>query len=137
MEPDKTQETPHKRTSRLRSAWLALRGEPVVPQAIRAEWVGWQIEFENLLDKISSAAARAYERDRVKLKAAEKTIKELEAGAVANDNSEPTADGWGGGGTWHPQKRAMNRLVLQKRGIAIPESFTTNGEANVPGTEGE
>ena len=134
MEPDKTQETPQKRTSRLRNAWRVLRGEPVVPSAIRAEWVGWQIEFENLLDKISAAAARAYERDRVKLKAAEKEIKELEARAVATDNSETAVPTWGGGGSWHPEKRAMNRLMLEKRGIRLNQPVT-NGVTNVPGAE--
>ena len=136
MDPHKTPETPQKRTSRFRSAIQALRGEPVVPQAIRAEWVTWQIEFENLLDKVSAAAARAYERDRVKLKAAEKRIKELES--AAPDETGP--DSFGGkafGGSWNPAKTELNRIALSRRGLNVPQFIHNGVENNVPGPQAE
>ncbi len=132
MEPDKTPEVPQKSPGRVASAIRVLRGQDIVPNAIRAEWVAWQIEFTNLLDKVSQAAARAYERDRVKLKAAEKRIAQLESGAVAQD-AVPLV---GSGGSWHPAKRELNRLALAKRGLSIPQ-FITNGEPNVASDQGE
>lgn len=132
MEPDKTLEVPQKSPGRINSAWRVLRGQDIVPNAIRAEWVVWQIEFTNLLDKVSQAAARAYERDKVKLRAAEKRIIELESGAAVAD----VAIGTGSGGSWHPAKRELNRLALAKRGLAIP-NFITNGEPNVPSDQGK
>ncbi len=127
MEPDKTPEVPQKSPGRVSSAWRVLRGQDIVPNAIRAEWVVWQIEFTNLLDKVSQAAARAYERDKVKLRAAEKRIIELESGAVVQDVVPAT----GSGGSWNPAKRALNRLALEKRGLKLP-NFITNGEPHVP-----
>lgn len=132
MEPDKTPEVALKSPGRITSAIRVLRGQAIVPNAIRAEWVAWQIEFTNLLDKVSQAAARAYERDRVKLKEAQKRIAVLEAGAVVQD----AVPSMGGGGSWHPAKRELNRLALIKRGLTVP-NFITNGEPNVPGDQGE
>ena len=139
MDPDKSHEEAEKRPQapgRLRQTWHALMGRPVVPQAIRAEWAVWQIELENLCDKVTAAAARAYERDRTELRKAKKKIEELEARAAAGDVQ---GDGWDtDSGSWHPHKRAMNRLVLERRGVKLPAFTHRNGEAaNVDGTESE
>lgn len=47
-------------------------GAPVVPEAIRAEWVTWQFELEDLCDKLSNIAKKLQMRDRRELEAAEK-----------------------------------------------------------------
>lgn len=129
MESDKTPEVPQKSPGRVVSAWRVLRGQEIVPHAIRAEWVVWQIEFTNLLDKVSQAAARAYERDKVKLRAAEKRIAFLESGAAERPNELLVPTGFRAG-SWNPEKSALNRLALSKRGLAVP-NFLNNGESDV------
>lgn len=129
MDPDKTRESPEKRPSRLGSAWMALRGDPVIPASIRAEWAVCQIQLQNLCDQVTQAAARAYERDRVKLKAAATRIEELEVAAQVQDL---TTDMPGGTG-WNPAKIALNRMLLaEETGVSIP---TTVGAPHVDGTE--
>jgi len=134
MDPDKTREVPQKSPGRVVSAWRVLRGQEIVPHAIRAEWVAWQIEFTNLLDKVSQAAARAYERDKVKLRAAEKRIVELESEAPA-ESATATPQGWSAG-SWNPAKTALNRQALALRGLAMP-NFLSNGETNESSDQGE
>lgn len=120
MDPDETPQRPHKRTSRLRSAIDALRGAPTTPEAMRAEWVAWQFEFDSVLDKLSAAAARMYTRDKVELKRALKRIDELEADVEQEQAAAPLAG-------WNPDKIALNRRALALRGIRVPD-FPTNGE---------
>jgi len=134
MDPDKTPEVSQKSPGRVVSAWRVLRGQEIVPHAIRAEWVAWQIEFINLLDKVSQAAARAYERDRVKLREAEKRIALLESEAPAVGETA-TATGWAAG-SWNPAKSQLNRMALAKRGLMVP-NFLTNGETNEPSDQSE
>lgn len=134
MTPDKTPERPQRRSSRLRSAWQALKGEPVVPDAIRAEWVAWQFEFEAVLDKLSAAAARLYTRDKVALKAALKRLQELEDDVPQDGTgtaSTPIA------GSWNPLKVELSRRVLAMRGQRVPTFIHNGGENDVPGPEGE
>jgi len=129
MHPDKTRQRPPKHTSRLRSAWHALRGEPVVPESIRAEWVAWQFEFEAVLDKLSAAAARLYTRDKVALKVALKRLEELDQDTPA----VPVAVAYPTGG-WNPAKRALNRQVLAMQGVRIPDTFGRE-QAHVDGDQ--
>jgi len=118
MDPDKTLERPVKRPSRLLSAWMALRGDPVVPVAIRAEWVAWQFELQGLMDKLTVCAARLYERDRVKLAAAMKRVDELEAG-VGSADPEQVAPA-NAVSTWNPQKIALYRAARALTGTRTP-----------------
>jgi len=134
MDPDKTPEVPQKSPGRVVSAWRVLRGQEIVPHAIRAEWVAWQIEFTNLLDKVSQAAARAYERDRVKLKEAEKRIALLESEAPA-ESATATPQGWSAG-SWNPAKSELNRRALALRGLKMP-NFNINGDSHVTGDQVE
>jgi len=136
MDPNKTPEKRYKRTSRLRSALYALRGEPVVPESIRAEWVAWQFEFEAVLDKLSAAAARLYTRDKAALKAALQKLAEMDEQKAADPIAEITAH-YGGG--WNPAKRALNRQVLAMKGIRIPDTITggkpdEHGDQSIDGT---
>ena len=128
MDPHDTIETPPekpRRVGRVRSAWQALRGEPVVPSQIRAEWVAWQFEFESLCDKLTTTASRLYQRDVRALQAAQKRVVELEAAAEQQSGSGEQAvagDGWR-----MTEKRRLNRLVLASRNIEVP-SFPVDGE---------
>lgn len=127
MDPDKTPEVRQKRPSRFGSAWMALRGETVIPASIRAEWAVVQIQIQNLLDQVTTAAARAYERDRVKLKAAAVRIEELEAVVQVHTAPEVTAVGW------NPAKVALLRqITAEEEGLPIP---TFTGEPHVNGVE--
>ncbi len=129
MDPDKTLESPETRPSRLGAAWMALRGDPVIPASIRAEWAVVQIQLQNLLDQITAAAARAYERDRVKLRQAHTRIEELE---VAAQDLHPT-NGTPVGTGWDPEKIALNRMLMAaEAGAPIP---TFVGDSHVDGTE--
>lgn len=127
MDPDKSLETPQARPSRLGSAWMALKGETIIPASIRAEWVVVQIQIQNLLDQVTQAAARAYERDRRKLATAYARIEELETVAQIQNVTEPPGTGW------NPAKIALNRLITaEEEGVPIP---TFPGESYVDGTE--
>ena len=129
MDPDKTLESSEKRPSRLGSAWMALRGDPVIPASIRAEWAVCQIQLQNLCDQITQAAARAYERDRVKLKAAAARIDELEAirQSVAAQVNEPS----GSGSTWNPDKIALYRAARALTGTRTPNGIPTLEHSDV------
>lgn len=120
MDPDNTLEMPVKRPSRLMSAWMALRGDPVVPVAIRAEWVAWQFELQGLMDKLSVCAARLYERDRRKLDAAMKRISELEAGVVTAETAPTGTDPSSSGASWNPAKIALYRAARALTGTHVP-----------------
>lgn len=131
MDPDKTPEKRYRRTSRARSAWMALRGDPVVPESIRAEWVAWQFEFEAVLDKLSAAAARLYTRDKAALKAALKKLDEMDQ--PDSQMTEPVASAHFGGG-YSLAKRTLNRQVLAMKGISLPDTF--GGNSHVDGDQG-
>lgn len=129
MDPDKTLESPETRPSRFGSAWMALRGDPVIPASIRAEWAVVQIQLQNLLDQITAAAARAYERDRVKLRQAQTRIEELEVAAQVHDVTPDMPIGTG----WNPEKIALNRLIMAcEAGESLP---TFLGGPDVDGIE--
>jgi len=136
MTPDKELGSAPRKPGRLSAAWQALRGAPVVPNQIRAEWTAWQFEFESLCDKLSAAAARLYQRDKKALDIALKKIEVLEA-AIDDPCSDASgvvaAPGVPGVG-WNPEKSAMNRLLLASRGIHIPQ---VNGGAHVDGVEAQ
>lgn len=129
MDPDKARESPEKRPSRLGSAWMALRGDPVIPASIRAEWAVCQIQLQNLCDQVTQAAARAYERDRVKLKAAADRIAELETRATSPKPSAGLSPG--SESTWHPDKIALYRLARAKNGQVIPNADPILEHSNV------
>ena len=128
MDPDDTIETPPekpRRVGRVRAAWQALRGAPLVPSQIRAEWVAWQFELEGLCDKLTTTASRLYQRDVRALQAAQKRAVELEAAAEQQSGSGDQAaagDGWR-----MTEKRRLNRLVLASRGKEMP-SFPLDGD---------
>ncbi len=127
MDPDKTPEVRQKRPSRFGSAWMALRGDTVIPASIRAEWAVVQIQIQNLLDQVTAAAARAYERDRVKLRQAQARIEQLESEVQVHATPEVTGAGW------NPAKIALNRLLeAEENGRPIP---TFPGADYVDGAE--
>ncbi len=128
MDPDDIIETPPdkaKRVGRLRAAWQALHGAPVVSSQIRAEWVAWQFELEGLCDKLTTTAARLYQRDVRALQAAQKRVVELEAAAEQQSGRGEQAAA--GDGSRMTEKRRLNRLVLASRNIEVP-SFPLDGE---------
>ncbi|KKL55717.1 hypothetical protein LCGC14_2252620 [marine sediment metagenome] len=133
MTLDNSSETPVRRPSRLASAWMALRGDPVIPVAIRAEWAAWQFELEALSDKVSNAAARLYQRDKRVLDAALARINELEAaaadpksGSIGPDMAANT------GSTWNPDKIALYRKARALTGATVPNANPILETNNVP-----
>jgi len=137
MTPDNTPAVRLKRPGRLRGAWLSLRGEPTVPDQIRAEWAAWVLELEGVCDKLTAAAGRVYARDKRELDKALKRLAAVEAEADCECKDEPlTTVGTSG---WNPEKRALNRRILAGRGVRIPEYSTVeqNGASDERSTEGE
>lgn len=135
MDPDSTVETPHRRPGRLRAAWLALQGAPVVPDAIRAEWTAWQWELEGLCEKVSLACKRVYARDKADLDKAMKRIAELEAGCGA----DALVDGPAPSARW-AQKGELARRWAALKGDVLPELPVpppTNGDSHEHGPEAE
>ena len=47
-----------RRPGRVRSAWLALMGHPVIPASIRAEWAETQLVIHDMLAQLSTSLAR-------------------------------------------------------------------------------
>ncbi len=137
MDPDESPERP-KKPSRVLSAWHALRGEPVVPVSIRAEWVEVQWQLEAILDKLSAAAARLYTRDKAELKKALKRLEELESTAPADGDAQ-RPEGLRGSGSWDPYKVELSRRAMALRGRRLPALPvpSQNGVPNVPSHEGK
>ncbi len=129
MDPDDTIEAPPRRPSRLRSLLQVLRGDPVVPVAIRAEWTAWQFELEGLCDKLTVCASRLYQRDVRKLDVAMKRIAELEAGVGASPDMAEVASG--SASTWNPAKIALYRQARALTGTKIPAGNGIPGGENV------
>lgn len=113
-----------KRPGRLRAAWLALLGAPVVPDQIRAEWAGWAWELQGLCDNITAAAARMNTRAVRGLKKAEERIEELEAECGCHDEEPVTAHGFS------DRKRAIRRRLLAERGVDIDQLLTAKRARN-------
>lgn len=64
-DPDKTRkalQTPPR--GRIRAAWSVLMGQNVTPVQIRSEWLSYQIAFDGIFDKLSTALARLAKRDQ-------------------------------------------------------------------------
>ncbi len=55
------------RYGRLRAAWLALRGERLVPQQIQAEWLEYQQIFESVLQRLSAQLARQARSEKLRI----------------------------------------------------------------------
>jgi len=53
---------------RLRAAWRVLRGEALVPAQILAEWVEYQLIFDDLLSRMSVTLARQAKAERKRLR---------------------------------------------------------------------
>ena len=123
MGPDKTQNMPQKER-RVVAAWRALRGDPVTPVSLRAEWCEVQLRILSVLDSVSAAAAKAYERDRAALKKASARIAELEGGLADPEPAVPA------GGGWNPEKVALSRAWLAKKSGA---NASNSGEPHVDG----
>lgn len=137
MDPDKTPDEslrPRQRIGRLRAALLALRGEPIVAGAIRAEWTAWQWELEALCDKLGAAANRLHSRDKRQLQLAVKKIAELEA-----ERAEPAAPDQLGppASTYSPEKRRLNRERLASKLQRIGYPIMGNGGTDEPSTQAE
>ena len=130
MTLDNSSETPVRRPSRLASAWMALRGDPVIPVAIRAEWAAWQFELEALCDKVSNAAARLYQRDKRVLDAALARISELEGGVQQDATAEAAPSG--SGSTWNPEKIALYQKARALTGATVPNANPVLETNHVP-----
>jgi len=60
--------SPKAKVGRLRAAWYVLTGQRVTPQQIQADWVEYQMIFNDLLERWSAKLARdaKAEKDRIK-----------------------------------------------------------------------
>ncbi len=57
------------RPSRFRAAWSVLRGQSLVPEQIRFEWLEYQAVFNDLLQRYSAQLARAAKAEKARIKA--------------------------------------------------------------------
>lgn len=53
---------------RLRAAWSVLRGQRLVPAQIQAEWLEYQLIFDDLLTRLSVSLARQAKAERKRLR---------------------------------------------------------------------
>lgn len=104
-----------------------------MPDAIRAEWVAWQLELESLCDKISAAASRLQSRHKREL---DRVLEELEERKAREADAYQGVMGQVGPG-YSAHKRALNRQVLAMRGQTIPNFMPANGGADEPSAETE
>ena len=132
MDPRDTPKRPQKGPGRLRSALAALRGEPVVPGAIRAEWTAWQWELEGLCEKVSLAAKRVYARDKAELDRALARVAELEGDQPFDEGGTAAPSG----SRWR-EKAELNRRYAALQGSTLPAAPTANGAGHVDGVEAE
>jgi len=65
--PEKSVPLLEPRYGRLRAAWLALRGERLVPQQIQAEWLEYQQIFESVLQRLSAQLARQARSEKLRI----------------------------------------------------------------------
>lgn len=124
---------PPRRPSRVRAAFQALLGAPVVPVQIRAEWTAVQLELEAVCDKIAAATNRQITRDKRELKRALDRLEELEGDCGCNKASDPLLMPGG----YSDAKRLLNRRVLASRGRDVASMFSNGGDSHVDGAEGE
>lgn len=59
---------PPRPPGRLRAAWSVLRGQRLVPAQIQAEWLEYQLIFDDLLSRMSSSLARQAKAERKRLR---------------------------------------------------------------------
>ena len=129
--------TPLRRPSRLRQAVAALRGQPVTPEAIRAEWVAWQIELIALCDKIAAAANRQFTRDTRDLDRALKRVAELELEQDSGYKDESDLALASGTSERWALKAALGRRAAALQGRTLPPIPSMNGDADEHGAEAE
>lgn len=138
QESSHTPGTPLRRPSRLRMAVDALRGRPVTPDAIRAEWTAWQYELEALCDKLSAAANRMFTRDKRELDKALKSLAAMELERDCGCDDEAGATDVGTPSRW-ATKAALGRRYAASRGKPLPDLpifEQENGAAHVDGDQG-
>jgi len=68
------------RPGRLRAAWLALMGHPVVPDQIRAEWASAQLVFHDLLTQLSASLARQARAEKKRQERLREAVREASEG---------------------------------------------------------
>lgn len=65
--PEKSAPLFEPRFGRVRAAWLALRGERLVPQQIQSEWLEYQQIFESVLQRLSAQLARQAKSEKLRI----------------------------------------------------------------------
>lgn len=69
-----------RRPGRLRAAWMALLGHPVVPDQIRAEWASAQLVFHDLLTQLSASLARQARAEKKRIERLRERAQEASEG---------------------------------------------------------
>jgi len=92
---------------KLRSAWLVLMGQRIVPQQMTAEWALIQTQAADMFNKFSSLAARLVKAQRTAMNNAMEEIDEVgeEAHIGRNPMALPGGD----------RKAALRRLAYERR----------------------
>ena len=74
------EEAVQRRPGRLRAAWMALLGHPVVPDQIRAEWAQAQLVFHDLLTQLSASLARQARAEKKRIERLRERAQEASEG---------------------------------------------------------
>lgn len=74
---------------RLRGALMVLRGEALVPDQIRCEWVEYQVTFSGILDRFGALLARQAKADKRRL---DEQLAEAPPPTETSDGLGPGAD---------------------------------------------
>ncbi len=120
MTPQETPKSPRARRqkpSRLKAAWMALRGYPVVHDQFRAEWEEHLLDLSTVYDKLYATIARLYQRDKKILEAKMDDHEGLEAGTSTANQTLATGEAAASG--WNPAKIELYRKLRARRGEAV------------------
>ncbi|GMR14262.1 MAG: hypothetical protein BMS9Abin29_2507 [Gemmatimonadota bacterium] len=94
------------RPGRFRSVWQVLKGESLVPDEIRWEWIEYQQTFNSLLEKYSAQLARASKAEKVRIKALSEALE------PSSPVSRPAP---------RSHKAELRARAAALRGIGVPE----------------
>lgn len=117
VDPDQLQlERP---PGRFRAAWLVLRGQPLVPQQIRAEWLEYQQIFDDVLQRLSAQLARQAKSEKRRLESL------FDQQPLSRDVPPPRS-----------KKEELRSRVAAMRGVG-PQLSLPNGSDPLPQEEEE
>lgn len=103
------------RIGRLRAAWQALMGRPVLHEQARREWFEYKQMFDDIMQRLGAQLARQAKQQKVELQ------------RLIDDAGEPPVRDVPGGAS--SRKADLRRRAAEMRGIRVPKALrVVNGE---------